>query len=607
MPSPDILAIGEPLFELNQAKGEDVFRQGHGGDTSNCVIAAARQGVTVGYITAIGAEQFGESFMKLWAAEGVDTSAVKRSQSAHTGLYFITHGPDGHVFSYMRAGSAASRMTPEDMPAEMIKGARILHASGISLAISSSAADAVFSAIRIARAAGVTVSFDTNLRLRLWPLDRARAVIHAAATLSDILRPGLDDAIHLTGLADPDRIVDFYLSLGPKIVALTLGSDGALVATKERRERLPPVPVRCRRRDRRRRHVRWRVSRGIPADRRSVRRRALRQCRGGALDRGLWGGRPDAAARRGRGGAQIAGDERRRATLSEAPIGLSALLAEAAARGARYIENLDRRPVFPDEAARAGLAELKAPLADDPADPEEILARLDRVGSPATVASTGGRYFGFVTGGTLPAALAANMLAAAWDQNAAFEVMSPAAAAIETAAAAMVLDVLGLPADAAVGFGSGATMANFTGLAAARHALLARAGWDVEDDGLFGAPPIEVVVGGEVHASLLKALASPRPRALTPASRARRWRGAIAGGHASRALGDDHSLSPGRQREQRRARSLRRGRAAGEGGGRLGARRRRLRPLDARIAETPPSRRRRRGSRTPGRSTATNG
>jgi len=245
MPSPDILAIGEPLFELNQAKGEDVFRRGHGGDTSNCVIAAARQGVTVGYITAIGAEQFGESFMTLWAAEGVDTSAVKRSQSAHTGLYFITPGPDGHVFSYMRAGSAASRMTPEDMPAEMIQGARILHASGISLAISSSAADAVFSAIRIARAAGVTVSFDTNLRLRLWPLDRARAVIHAAATLSDILRPGLDDAIHLTGLADPDRIVDFYLSLGPKIVALSLGSEGALVATKERRERLPPLAVRA--------------------------------------------------------------------------------------------------------------------------------------------------------------------------------------------------------------------------------------------------------------------------------------------------------------------------------------------------------------------------
>lgn len=240
---PDIIAIGEPLFELNQGKGESVFRPGHGGDTSNCAIAAARQGASVGYVTAIGADQFGESFVKLWAEEGVDTSAVKRSSSAHTGLYFVTHGPEGHVFSYMRAGSAASRMTPDDVPADMIRNAKVLHASGISQAISSSAADAVFTAMRIARGAGVMVSYDTNLRLRLWPLDRARAVIHAAAGLADILRPGLDDAIHLTGLADPDRIVDFYLGLGPKIVALTLGPDGALIATEDRRERLPPHPV----------------------------------------------------------------------------------------------------------------------------------------------------------------------------------------------------------------------------------------------------------------------------------------------------------------------------------------------------------------------------
>ena len=243
MPGIDIVAIGEPLFELNQAKGESVFRPGHGGDTSNCAIAAARQGARVAYVTAIGADRFGESFMDLWAAEGVDTSAVKQSETAHTGLYFVTHGKDGHVFSYMRAGSAASRMTADDLPTGMIKGARVLHASGISQAISSSAADAVFSAMRMARAAGVLISYDTNLRLRLWPLDRARAVIHAAAGLADILRPGLDDAIHLTGLADPDLIVDYYLGLGPKIVALTLGEAGAIVATPERRLRLSAIPA----------------------------------------------------------------------------------------------------------------------------------------------------------------------------------------------------------------------------------------------------------------------------------------------------------------------------------------------------------------------------
>jgi 2-dehydro-3-deoxygluconokinase len=240
VPSLDILAIGEPLYELNQAPGETVFRPGFGGDTSNAAIAAARQGAKVGYVTAVGADQFGDAFLSLWKAEGIDTSAVKRSPVAHTGLYFVTHGPSGHVFSYMRAGSAASRMTPEDMPADAIKSAKVVYASAISQAISSSAADAVFHAMRLARQAGVTVAYDTNLRLRLWPLDRARAVIHTAAALADILRPSIDDARQLTGLDDAERIADFYLAAGPKIVAMTLGAEGALIATQDKRERIAP-------------------------------------------------------------------------------------------------------------------------------------------------------------------------------------------------------------------------------------------------------------------------------------------------------------------------------------------------------------------------------
>jgi glutamate/tyrosine decarboxylase-like PLP-dependent enzyme len=125
---------------------------------------------------------------------------------------------------------------------------------------------------------------------------------------------------------------------------------------------------------------------------------------------------------------------------------------------------------------------------------------------PATVASPGPRYFGFVTGGVLPAALGADWLATAWDQNGFTRVSSPAAAAVEAAAERWVLEALALPADAGVGFTTGATMANFTGIAAARHALLERAGWDVETDGLAGAPPIRVIVGEQVHASLLVAL-----------------------------------------------------------------------------------------------------
>jgi 2-dehydro-3-deoxygluconokinase len=240
MAGPDIIAIGEPLFELNQGRGESVFRSGHGGDTSNAAVAAARQGAKVGYVTAVGADQFGESFMALWKGEGIDVSAVKKSPVAHTGLYFITHTPEGHVFSYMRAGSAASRMTPEDMPVEAIKAAKVVHASGISQAISSSTTDAIFHAMRTARAAKVAVSYDTNLRLRLWPLDRARAVIHAAAGLADILKTSIEDARQLTGLDDPDKIADFYLSVGPTIVLMTLGQDGAIVATKAKRERMAP-------------------------------------------------------------------------------------------------------------------------------------------------------------------------------------------------------------------------------------------------------------------------------------------------------------------------------------------------------------------------------
>jgi glutamate/tyrosine decarboxylase-like PLP-dependent enzyme len=175
-------------------------------------------------------------------------------------------------------------------------------------------------------------------------------------------------------------------------------------------------------------------------------------------------------------------------------------------RATRYLAGLPDRRVSPSAAAVAGLTALAGPWPEGPTDPQAVLALLDDVGSPATVASAGGRYFGFVTGGSLPAALAANWLAGAWDQNVAFGVMSPVAAAMEETALGWLRDALRLPDGCAGGFVTGATMANFTALAAARHALLARAGWDVEADGLFGAPPVTVVVGAEVHVSLTKAL-----------------------------------------------------------------------------------------------------
>lgn len=237
----DILAIGEPLYELAEATigGERVYRPGFGGDVSNVAIAAARQGAGVGLFSHVGDDAFGRALLALWDREGVDRSTVRAPRDTKTGLYFISYGPEGHEFSYLRAGSAASLVTPADLPLDRIGQARLIHVSGISQAISDKAADSVFAAIAHARTEGRLVSYDTNFRPALWPLDRARAVIHAAIAGADIARPGLDDARRLTGLQSPDEIADFYLRLGCRIVAMTLGADGVLVATAGERRTIP--------------------------------------------------------------------------------------------------------------------------------------------------------------------------------------------------------------------------------------------------------------------------------------------------------------------------------------------------------------------------------
>lgn len=185
---------------------------------------------------------------------------------------------------------------------------------------------------------------------------------------------------------------------------------------------------------------------------------------------------------------------------------MKALLNEVASRAAQYLEDLRDRRVAPSEQAIEQLSELDQPLPDAPASPEAVLEILDRIGSPATVATAGGRYFGFVIGGSLPAALAANWLAGAWDQNAGLFVATPTATFLEEVSLRWLLDVLQLPSECGGGFVTGATLANFTALAAARHAVLEQAGWDVEANGLFGAPPITAVVGAEAHPSVIKAL-----------------------------------------------------------------------------------------------------
>jgi glutamate/tyrosine decarboxylase-like PLP-dependent enzyme len=182
------------------------------------------------------------------------------------------------------------------------------------------------------------------------------------------------------------------------------------------------------------------------------------------------------------------------------------LLLDAAGRASRYLADLQERPVAPSGEALDGLKRLDETLPRQSIDPRDTLALLDEAGSPATLATAGPRFFGFVIGGSLPVTVAANWLAGAWDQPAGLVAASPIAAALESVARRWLVELLGLPARSDVAFVTGATVANFVALAAARHDVLQRLGWDVESDGLFGAPPITVAVGAEAHPSLLKAL-----------------------------------------------------------------------------------------------------
>lgn len=183
------------------------------------------------------------------------------------------------------------------------------------------------------------------------------------------------------------------------------------------------------------------------------------------------------------------------------------VLNEVAERSQRYLDGIGERRVAPDPQAVAGLSGFDVPLQDEPRSAEQIVEELDRLGAPATMGIAGPRFFGFVNGSALPAALAANWLVTAWEQHGAFVVSSPCSSRLEQIAMRWTIELLGLPPESAGGFVTGTTVAHMTALAAARHALLARAGWNVEADGMFGAPPITVIVGAEAHSTLFKALA----------------------------------------------------------------------------------------------------
>ncbi|USD62495.1 sugar kinase [Vibrio sp. SCSIO 43140] len=244
---PKILSFGEPMFEFSQLKEVDNtqgdFLSGYGGDASNFAIAAARQGADVGMLTHLGDDEFGKRFLDLWKQEQVSADHVVSNPDAHTGVYFITHDQEGHHFSFMRKGSAASLITPARLPVEAIRHAKLLHTTAITQAISSTSCDSVFSAIDIAKSNDTLVSFDTNLRLKLWSLKRAKAIIEETISSVDICFPSVDEAQLLTGLEQPDDIIDHYLKLGAKVVVLKQGSDGATVANEHTRHHIKPHQV----------------------------------------------------------------------------------------------------------------------------------------------------------------------------------------------------------------------------------------------------------------------------------------------------------------------------------------------------------------------------
>ncbi len=229
MNSFDLICLGEPMVEFNQ-QSAGMYRIGIGGDVSNVAISAAQHGAKTAFISRLGKDIFGAEIIKKWQSESVDYSNVESIPGEETGVYFVTHGPEGHKFSYRRANSAASKFQPSALPREAICASSVFYASGINLAISESMHKATHDAILLAKECSTTVAFDPNLRTTLWPIDQAREAIHDTFKYCSIALPSLEDAQQLTGLTTPSHICEYYHKLGPKTVVLTLGKNGVYLS-----------------------------------------------------------------------------------------------------------------------------------------------------------------------------------------------------------------------------------------------------------------------------------------------------------------------------------------------------------------------------------------
>ena len=235
----DVVALGEGMVEFNQTRaGEPTYLQGFGGDTSNAIIAAARQGAAVAYISAVGQDGFGDLLLDLWQCEGVNIEGVQRDAQNPTGLYFVQHDAQGHHFSYRRKGSAAACMKPEQLPTELLEQTRFLHVSGISQAISTSARDSVARAMALVREAGGQVAYDPNLRLLLWSRQEAHDALLDTLASTDEFLPGTDEMAQLTGLEQPEQQIAWAHARGARHVVLKMGSQGVWASDGQRIERI---------------------------------------------------------------------------------------------------------------------------------------------------------------------------------------------------------------------------------------------------------------------------------------------------------------------------------------------------------------------------------
>ncbi len=245
----DVVTLGETMIlftpeTTGPMRYASQFSRKIAGAESNFAIGLSRLGHQAGWISRVGDDEFGKAMVSFIRGEGVDTSRVIFDQTAPTGLYFKEiRRPNDFRVHYYRKGSAASKLTKEDLDEDYIKKAKFIHISGITPALSDSCEEAVFAAIEIAKKNGVTVVFDPNLRRKLWSEEKARTTLLKIAGLADIVLPGVEEGEFMFGETDPAKLGELFLSHGAKIVVLKVGAKGAHYFTQDEQQLVSGFPV----------------------------------------------------------------------------------------------------------------------------------------------------------------------------------------------------------------------------------------------------------------------------------------------------------------------------------------------------------------------------